>query len=274
VPSGKNYVAVATSNTQSVALRSDGSLIAWGSNYYGIWNKPAGNNFMAIASCGYHALALTGQLKTVSSEFKGDIDHDGRVDFNDFAILASDWLKDSNAPVSPVSIAKIELNSDPGWTTEGQWQFGTPMGMGGSSHGYPDPNAAYTGLNIYGVNLSGDYTVAVGGPYTLTTGPFDCNSYAIVELSFARWLNTDTADYVQCKVEASNDGSTWQTVWVNPTSVPITDNQWQVVQYNISQIAAGYSQVYLRWSYQILDDRAFPYSGWNIDDVELRGLPN
>ena len=200
----------------------------------------------------------------------GDLNGDCKVDFEDFAILASDWLKD-NSNVNAPSV-KITLDSDPGWTTEGRWQFGTPMGLGGLSHGYPDPNAAYTGLNVYGVNLNGDYALDVGGPYRLTAGPFDCNSYETVELSFARWLNTDTGTFVQCKVEASNDGSTWQTVWLNPTSVPITDNHWQVVQYDISQIAAGHSQVYVRWSYQILNDRAYPYSGWNIDDVELRGL--
>lgn len=183
--------------------------------------------------------------------------------------MASNWLQRSY-----VIIAKFALDTNPGWTTEGQWQFGPPTGMGGLSYGYPDPSAAYTGQNVYGVNLNGDYTVTVGGPYSLTTGPFDCKRYATVELSFARWLNTDTADYVQCKVEASNDGSTWQMVWLNPTTAPITDNQWQVVQYDISQIVAGYSQVYIRWSYQIVSGRAYPYSGWNIDDVELRGLPN
>jgi len=205
-----------------------------------------------------------------SEQISGDLNGDCKVDFQDFAILASNWLKNSSSVNVPS--VKITLDSDPGWTTEGQWQFGTPMGMGGSSHGYPDPNAAYTGLNVYGVNLNGDYALAVGGPYRLTAGPFDCNSYETVKVSFARWLNTDTADYVQCKVEASNDGSTWQTVWLNPTTATITDNQWQVVQYDISQIAAGHSQVYIRWSYQILSDRAYPYSGWNIDDVELRGL--
>jgi len=203
-----------------------------------------------------------------SEPIPGDLNGDCKVDFQDYAIFASDWLKNS----SNAHTVKITLDSDPGWTTEGEWQFGTPMGMGGSSHGYPDPNQGFTGQNVYGVNLNGDYSLAVGGPYRLTTGPFDCSGYELVELNFARWLNTDIADFVQCKVEASNDGNTWQTVWLNPTTEPITDNQWLVVQYDISQIAAGQSQVYVRWSYQIILDRAYPYSGWNIDDVELLGI--
>ena len=219
------------------------------------------------ASENVHGFIYT-QPPVCSEQIPGDLNGDCIVDFEDFAIMASHWLQRSS-----VIIANFNLDTNPNWTTQGQWQFGTPMGMGGISYGYPDPDAAYTGQNVYGVNLNGDYTVTVGGPYTLTTGPFDCNSYATVELSFARWLNTDTADYVQCKVEASNDGSAWQTVWLNPDTEPITDNQWQVVEYDISQIAAGHSHVYVRWSYQILS-RAYPYSGWNIDDVKLQGLTN
>jgi hypothetical protein len=209
------------------------------------------------------------QLSVVNADIAPAPHGDGIINMLDFAVMAKNWMVDSD-----VSIIKIPLNIDPGWTTEGQWQFGTPMGMGGLLHGYPDPNAAYTGQNVYGVNLNGDYNVAVGEPYSLTSGPFDCSNYATVKLNFARWLNIDTADYVQCKVQVSNEESTWQAVWLNSTIEPITDNQWQVVQYDISQIAAGHSQVYIRWSYQILNDRAYPYSGWNIDDVELRGLPN
>jgi hypothetical protein len=63
----------------------------------------------------------------------------------------------------------------------------------------------------------------------------------------------------------------YQIMWMNPADAPITDNQWPVLQYDISTIAAGHSQIYIRWSYQILSDRAYPYSGWNIDDVELQG---
>ncbi|MGA2093074.1 MAG: hypothetical protein ABSH16_06670 [Sedimentisphaerales bacterium] len=75
-------------------------------------------------------------------------------------------------------------------------------------------------------------------------------------------------------VEASNNGSDWQTIWVNPSDNEIADNQWQQQHFDISSIADGKATVYVRWSYQILSGRAFPYSGWNIDDVELVGLSN
>ncbi len=197
-----------------------------------------------------------------------DLTGDCQVNFADFAVMASQWLEDDI-----VSLASFSLDTNPDWPTEGQWQFGTPMGMGGAAYGYPDPNSGYTGQNVYGVNLNGDYDIAVGGPYTLTAGPFDCSPYYAVELSFARWLNTDTGAFVRCSVEVSNDGSFWWTIWENPTDVNIADNQWQKVRYDINQPAAGYPAVFVRWSYQILNGGTSPFSGWNIDDIELSGRP-
>ena len=269
LPEGSVFIEYSTDNGESwqpVATTED-----TGSYNWHITGPESGDYLIQTSDTngygGYDWSCNSFAVYSCLEQIAGDLNGDCVVDFEDFAIMATHWLQRNY-----VMIANIALDTNPGWTTQGQWQFGTPKGMGGLSYGYPDPDAAYTGQNVYGVNLNGDYTVAVGGPYRLTAGPFDCNSYETVELSFARWLNTDTADYVQCKVEASNNGSTWQTVWVNPTTVPITDNQWQVVDYDISQMAAGYSQVYIRWSYQVLDDRAFRYSGWNIDDVELLGL--
>ncbi|MFP6596163.1 MAG: hypothetical protein VCC01_01790, partial [Candidatus Hydrogenedentota bacterium] len=48
----------------------------------------------------------------------------------------------------------FNMDSNPGWTTEGAWAFGTPTG-GGTNSG--DPTSGHTGSNVYGYNLSGDY---------------------------------------------------------------------------------------------------------------------
>ena len=54
--------------------------------------------------------------------------------------------------------------------------------------------------------------------------------------------------------------------------VPITDSDWQQVEYDISNVADNQPTVYIRWSYQILP-AANPYSGWNIDDIQLSANP-
>ncbi len=53
-----NYVAIAAGGYHSVALRSDGSIEAWGNNVYGQRNAPTGTNYVAIAAGNRHSLAL------------------------------------------------------------------------------------------------------------------------------------------------------------------------------------------------------------------------
>ncbi len=54
-----NVVAIAAGAAYSLALKSDGTLLAWGDNTYGETNIPAGlSNVIAIASGGWHGLAL------------------------------------------------------------------------------------------------------------------------------------------------------------------------------------------------------------------------
>jgi hypothetical protein len=205
-------------------------------------------------------------IYTCDENLIGDFNQDCRVDLLDFAFIAQNWLTQSFR-----LIYYFPLDSTANWTTEGQWQFGQPTGNGGAGFGYPDPDSGYTGSNVYGVNLSGDYTNVVGGPYYLTAGPFDCNGFGDMKLRFARWLNTDSPPYVQSKVQVSNNGTSWDTVWENTAEV--TDSSWQIVEYDVSEIADNQPTVYFRWSYEILDDRAYLCSGWNIDDIELLGRP-
>jgi hypothetical protein len=203
-------------------------------------------------------------IYTCREQNAGDLNGDCIVNMVDFAIMAQNWLEKGyvRSFFSP-------LDASPGWITEGQWAFGLPTGAGGNEHGNPDPTHGYTGTHVYGVNLNGDYTTAVGGPYCLTAGPFDCNKFHDIKLRFARWLNTDEPDYVTSKIEVSNDGVNWHTLWENASA--ITDSNWQIVEYDASETADNKKTVYFRWSYEILDHRAYPYSGWNIDDIELLG---
>jgi len=57
-PGGNGFFAIAAGGRHSLALKSDGSIIGWGDNYYGQANPPAGNDFVAIAAGYEHSLAL------------------------------------------------------------------------------------------------------------------------------------------------------------------------------------------------------------------------
>jgi uncharacterized repeat protein (TIGR01451 family) len=167
----------------------------------------------------------------------------------------------------------FSLDTQPPWSLEGEWAFGKPAGLGGTQNGNPDPATAATGTNVFGINLNGDYSVTVGGPYYLTAGPFDFSGYSGMTLQFQRWLNTDFQPYVYATIEASPDGTNWNPVWDNGTNA-ITDDVWTPVSYDISASADNQTKVYVRWGHRVASPLAFPYSGWNIDDIEFVGTPS
>jgi hypothetical protein len=112
-------------------------------------------------------------------------------------------------------VYSFPLDDDPGWTIEGQWAFGVPTGQGGSSGG-PDPTSGYTGDNVYGYNLDGDYPNGMDSTMWLTTPALDFTGYCQVRLEFWRWLGIEDSRYDHAWIQVSSDGETWLYVWHNP----------------------------------------------------------
>ncbi|TDU81022.1 subtilase family protein [Prosthecobacter fusiformis] len=169
-----------------------------------------------------------------------------------------------------VPVYDFTLDTDPGWTRDGEWQFGPPLGGGGNSYGYPDPKKGATGNNVLGINLAGDYSVAVGTPQYLTAGPFDFTGHRDIRLRYQRWLNSDYQTWVYATVQVSNNGSTWNTVWSNGTTA-FGDNAWTLAEHDLSSYADGQPAVYIRWTHQVASSGTYPYSGWNLDDIQMVG---
>ncbi|MEI7434626.1 MAG: NosD domain-containing protein, partial [Methanomicrobiales archaeon] len=57
-PSGNDFSAIASGWYHNLALRQDGTIVAWGNNKVGQCNAPSGNDFVAVSGGGYHSLAL------------------------------------------------------------------------------------------------------------------------------------------------------------------------------------------------------------------------
>jgi hypothetical protein len=164
----------------------------------------------------------------------------------------------------PTVVYSEPFNTDPGWTTTGQWAFGQPLGQSG------DPASGRTGQFVYGYNLAGDYTNNMPA-YPLTSTPFDCSDLTGVEVSFWRWLGVERSVYDKALFQVSNDGSTWTTLYENSSAVATDEAAWSKHTYDISAIADGQPTVYLRWVMGTTDISVV-YHGWNIDDVELAAL--
>jgi M6 family metalloprotease-like protein len=181
---------------------------------------------------------------------------------------------DSNPATVTVNISTEQLiytatmDTNPGWTLDSLWQWGTPTGSGGQ-HGKPDPTAGYTGANVVGYNLLGDYENLIASTQWAKTPAINCTSRTGVTLTFYRWLNVEQPLYDHAYIQVSNNGSSWSTIWEN-TSETITDSSWTLRTFDISAIADDQPTVYIRWGMGPTDS-SWQYSGWNIDDVKITG---
>jgi len=169
-------------------------------------------------------------------------------------------------PCQAEVIVCFPMDSDPDWTTEGQWEFGVPQG-GGGPQSY-DPTSGYTGANVYGYNLAGNYENDIA-EYRLTTSALNCALAENVTLSFWRWLGVESSLYDHAKIQVSNDGTNWTGVWVNGAG-NLADISWVYCEYDISAVADRQPTVFVRWCMGPTDFSA-AYAGWNIDDVCLDG---
>ncbi len=167
-----------------------------------------------------------------------------------------------------------DFGSDPGWTIDNGgnghgWAFGVPQGLGGE-YGGPDPTSGFTGDNVYGVNLAGDYDNSLNtDQLKLTTPAIDCGEATSVFLSFRRWLGVESPTFDHARVQVSVDGgSSWPTVWENTSS--IEESAWSEQTIDLTSVAAGQSDVRVRWT-QGETDSSWQYCGWNVDDVVVEG---
>jgi len=164
---------------------------------------------------------------------------------------------------TPIPVVTYTLDSDPGWQTEGQWQHGRPQGLSG------DPNGGFSGLNVYGYNLAGAYTNDMPATY-LTMPPINCTGLSRVTLSFARWLGVEAGSYDKATIEASTDGTHWETVWSHVGS-DLQETAWSQQSYNLTSIADDQPFVLIRWGMGPTDGGT-TFSGWNIDDVSIKAI--
>jgi len=160
------------------------------------------------------------------------------------------------------------LDSDPGWSAEGEWQFGQPTGQGGSFGFGADPTAGHTGDNVYGYNLYGNYPNNLPETY-LTTPPLNCSKLIKTHLKFWRWLCVDGFGYGT--VEVSNDAVNWTEIWSCVEWLP--DSTWNEMDLDISAIADSQATVYVRWM-MAAENALYTFGGWNIDDIQLMAIYN
>ncbi|MGD9548115.1 MAG: trypsin-like peptidase domain-containing protein [Candidatus Krumholzibacteriia bacterium] len=216
---------------------------------------PAGGSMNAIVSIN----AAAGGLAIGS--------YTGTVTFSDLT-NGVDVMRGVNLQVGvPEAVYTFNFDGNPSWTMDAGWEFGVPLG-GGGQYGGPDPVSGYTGPNVIGYNLAGDYPNSLPERMLVST-PIDCTDLTAVSVKFQRWLGVEQPSYDHAWFKVSTDGVNFTTVWTNGGEV--ADAAWTQVEYDISAIADNQPTVYLAWVMGTTDS-SWQYCGWNIDDVEIWGL--
>lgn len=165
----------------------------------------------------------------------------------------------------PSVVYDFNLDTNPGFILEGDWGFGQPTG-GGGQYGAPDPTSGFTGSNVLGYNLDGDYDNSMP-EYSATLEGIDCSDLTNVTLRFQRWLNVETSAYDHAYIRVSVDGGTsFQTIWENTAT--LENSAWELMEYDLSAIADGRPDVRIRWVMGGTDG-SWQYSGWNLDDIQI-----
>ena len=220
-----------TDNPASQTTALIQSTLPEGRYYLHVRNSAAGDPFSSTPS-GYTAYGSLGQY------------------------FISGYVAEANTCMAILYSANMD--SDPGWTLDPQWEYGAP------SYDGAGPSGGFTGSRIIAYNLSGTYAGNLNPRYA-TTPPIDCSGSSSLTLRFRRWLRTRNNDIAS--IQISTDGSSWVTLWSASTAV--SDTGWEAVQYPLPAGVAGSSSVLVRWG--LASNMAQNDIGWNLDDVELLG---
>lgn len=160
--------------------------------------------------------------------------------------------------VNIVTVYDEDMNNDPGWTLDGQWDYGTPS----SSN---DP----TDRNCLGYNHTGNglYSNGMSAAEYATSPAIDCSSLIDATLEFKQYAGIKNKDTAVIQI-SGNNGSTWSTIYNH--SGDLDDGRWNTYAYDISSLAAGKSQVRIRFGLGPTGSSLNSY-GWNLDDFILKG---
>ena len=139
VPSLTNMVAIAGGGYHTLALKSDGTVVAWGGDIYsysGETNVPSNlSNVVAIAGGGYHSLALKG---------------DGTV-----AAWGDDEYGETNVPANLTNVVAI---AGGGYFSLALKNDGTVAARGDDEYG--ETNVPSNLTNVVAISAGGDHSLA------------------------------------------------------------------------------------------------------------------
>jgi len=159
-----------------------------------------------------------------------------------------------------------------GWTGlggAGEWTIGPAIG-GGTT--YKDPSVDHTATPdnmVLGNDLTsaGTYNNSISGTDYVYSSVIDCSDKTGVQMRYWHWLGCESSTYDHAYFEVY-DGETWTRLYENTASNQ--ESAWTESFYDLSTYADNNPGFRMRWGIGPTDG-SVQYSGWNIDDIELKG---
>lgn len=149
----------------------------------------------------------------------------------------------------------------PDWTLEGEWEAGSPQGLGG------DPGAAYNNQAVLGEDLTGQGGNA--GGYEPST---DESAFTPV-LDASTWTNTELIFYRRLRVDDTDEASLW--VFAGPgyplyrnDGSTVNESSFSLQRQDVSGVVDGRPQA--QFEFRMNSDAATEAGGWTLDDFILK----
>jgi Viral BACON domain/Metallo-peptidase family M12B Reprolysin-like len=208
-------------------------------------SPPGGGNWMPLQNGTYTVAMVANEVQDTEGAF-----------------VAAGTLGQFDVALS-TALYTADMSSHPGWTLGGPWTYGQPNYGSG-------PKAGFTGNNVIGHSMSGNYAKGLALSYATTPTITNAGAASSLTLRFQRWLGLRRGDTAILQV-SGNAGTSWVTLWSSTAAV--SDGSWQLMQYPLPQSMVGSSQLQFRWglSSQSGQGNSPTAIGWHIDDVELLG---
>jgi len=145
-----------------------------------------------------------------------------------------------------------------------EWEWGMPGEVAGTN----DPRVAFSGTNVYGMDLgkwTTDGIYPASGTSYLQSPQVSTAGMSVVRLQYRRQLNVETGASDQASIYANG-----AKVWSNATTANHVDKEWRLHDVDIStQAANGTAQI----KFELVSNATNHFGGWNIDDFCIVGIP-
>ena len=198
VPAGlSNVVAIAAGGVRSLVLKSDSTVVTWGYNYYGENSVPAGlSNVVAIAAGGAHSLALKS---------------DGTV-----VVWGQGSDGELNMPYDLAGVVAIAAGSGHSLALKSD---GTVVAWGSNSNGQTNVPANLTG--VIGVAAGSAHSMALKSDGTVVAWGYNGNGQTNVPANLTGVIAIAAGQYYSLALKADGTVVGWGTNSYGSSTAPV-----------------------------------------------------